>query len=229
MGVMAIWNFRTVQPPTDPNQAGNPTRGFSIVNFDFSPTPAYTLLQREAPNLQRAFTGAHRADSPLIQHSSGWSLNGSGDATTLVAQTDGAQATIDFSGTRLDLLLSGNSGSLRVALDGGHTRTISAPGVPKRVTVADGLSDGPHQAVVTATAGGAQATSIGGFVVVRRTINSWIYPWIYATLALLLLLNLASLGWAIRRAREPAAALPDINHVFSARDLRDARRPTRHP
>lgn len=228
MGVMAIWNFRTVQPPTDPNQAGNPTRGFSIVNYDFSPTPAYTLHQQQASELDRAYTGAYSAASPLIHQSRGWSLNGSGDAATLVAQTDGAQATIDFSGTRLDLELSGGGDGLDVAIDGGKARAVSASGGTRRVTVADGLSDGPHQAVITASAGGAQATSIAGFVVVRRTINSWIYPWIYGVLGLLLLLNLASLVWAILRARGPSSTLPAIDHVFSAADLRATRGPTQH-
>jgi hypothetical protein len=228
MGVMAIWNFRTVQPPTDPNQAGNPTRGFSIVNYDFSPTPAYTLLQQQAPALDRAYTGAYSAASPLIQHAGGWSLSGSGDAATLVAQADGAQATIDFSGTRLDLELSGGDEGLEVSIDGETARTASASGGTRRVTVADGLSDGPHRAVITASAGGAQSTSIAGFVVVRRTINGWIYPWIYGALGLLLLLNLVSLVWVILRAREPSSTLPVIDHVFSAADLRATRGPTRH-
>jgi hypothetical protein len=229
MGVMAIWNFRTVQSPTDPNQAGNPTRGFSIVNFDFSPTPAYTLLKQEAASLDRAYTGAYPAASPTIQQSGGWSLNGSGSAATLVAQTDGAQATINFSGTRLDLLATGGSNGLNVAIDGGHARTVAASAAaPRDVTVAEGLSDGPHQAVITVTTIGAQAPSLTGFIVIRRTINGWIYPWIYAALALLLLLNLASFIWAIRRARKLAPILPAIDHVFSASDLRKARGPTRH-
>jgi hypothetical protein len=229
MGVMAVWNFRTVQPPTDPNQAGNPTRGFSIVNYDFSPTPAYTLLQQAAPKLDRAYTGAYTAASPRIEQSGNWALNGSGASATLVPQQDGAQATINFSGTRLDLELAGGSSSLRVAIDGGNARTVKAgSGKTTRVTVADGLSDGPHQALITATATGAQSTTLAGFVVVRRTINSWIYPWIYATLALLLLLNLASLVWAILRNRVTSSSLPEIDHVFSAADLRKARGPTQH-
>jgi hypothetical protein len=229
MGVMAVWNFRTVQPPTDPNQAGNPTRGFSIVNYDFSPTPAFALLQQAAPKLDRAYTGAYTAASPRIEQNGNWALNGSGASVTLMPQQDGAQATINFSGTRLDLELSGGSSGLRVAIDGGNARTVKAgSGETTRVTIADGLSDGPHQALITATAAGAQSTTLAGFVVVRRTINSWIYPWIYATLALLLLLNLASLVWAILRNRVTSSSLPEIDHVFSAADLRKARDPTQH-
>ena len=112
----------------------------------------------------------------------------------------------------------------------GHARIVAAnTGRPTRVTVADGLSNGPHQAVITATTSRAQSTSIAGFVVVRRTINGWIYPWLYAVLALLLLLNLASLVWAILHARAGASTLPgDRPRLLPAADLRAARNPSQH-
>lgn len=224
MGVMAIWNFRMPDPPTAPGQVGNPTRGFSIVNFDFSPTPAYTLLKAKAATLNRAYTGAYTPASPQIRQSSGWALIGQGAAATLVPQQTGAEATIEFTGTRLDLELAGGSTGLKVAIDGHAPRVIAAnAGASSRVTVASGLSDGPHDADITAAAGGDQSSAIRGFVVVRRTLSSWIYPWIYAALALVILLNLASFGWAIVRTRQQTPPLPSVDRVFSAGDLRASR------
>ena len=227
MGVMAIWNFRTVQPPTDPNQVGDPTRGFSIVHFDFSPTPAYTLLQQEAARINRAYTGAYTAGSRQIQRSAGWALSGEGTHQTLIPQQAGASATIDFSGTRLDLLLVGGGQGLQVSVDG-HAAHLFTNGssATTRVTVAGDLTDGPHRAEIVATAGGDQSSSISGFIVVRRTLNSWVYPWIYLALGLLIAVNLASLGWAFMRFRRDAPPLPAVDHVFSAADLRAARDPS---
>ena len=90
-----------------------------------------------------------------------------------------------------------------------------------RLTVASGLSDGPHH--VDIAIGTKDTTSIDGFVVVRRTLDSWIYPWIYAALALVLVLNLASLAWAEIRFRGEKGADVVLEHVFTAEDLRAAR------
>ena len=224
---MCIWNFRMPVPPGAQDQNKNPTYGFSIVKNDFSPTPAYTLLQQQSGHLNLAYTGAYDAASRLIQHGSDWALAGSGENATLSPSNAGATATIDFSGTRLDLLLSGAAQGLSVSIDGHAVRLKPATGASTttnpatRLTVASGLADGPHRADIVA--GGAGTLKLDGFVVVRRTLNSWIYPWIYAGLALALALNLASFAWVLRRFRRAPEDEVAVERVFSAAELRAAR------
>ncbi len=52
MGVMAVWTFRFSQPPDDPNQIENPTRGFALVEHDFTPYPAYDALRAAQSDLR---------------------------------------------------------------------------------------------------------------------------------------------------------------------------------
>jgi hypothetical protein len=224
MGVMCVWNFRQPLPPDAPGQAGNPTRGFSIVNYDFSPTPAYNLLAQQGRRLDLAYTGAYNADSPHLTGGAGWALSGSGTQSSLTAKQSGATATIAFSGTQLDLLIDGNAGDLDVRIDG-HDRKLKVTGstsrpsgTATRVTVASGLNGGPHQAEIVTR--NDDPVTVDGFVVVRRTINAWIYPWIYALLAVVLALNLLSLGWLIRRATRSRGDAIAPGKVRSARELK---------
>ncbi|MDI3339165.1 MAG: cellulase family glycosylhydrolase [Sphaerobacter sp.] len=216
LGALCIWNFRWPTSPTATPDAGrNPTRGFSIVNFDFSPTPAYTLLARSRALLDRAYTGAYAADSRLIQHDGGWTLTGTGAARTLVPGAAGATLRVPFSGPRLDLHLAGSGQGLIVTIDGrpapGLERdatgaAVARPDADGRVTVADGLEDGPHLAEIRALAGGDASVALAGFVVVRRPWMVWAYPWIYGTFATMAVLTLLSLVWNWRE--RPAAPLP---------------------
>lgn len=203
MGVMAVWYFREPIPPTAPDQDRNPTPGFSIVGYDFTPTPAYTLLSRARDILDRAYTGAYPATSRLIQQDGGWQLRSQGGSAELAPDRSGARLTIRFAGPRLDLLVAGTGAGFGVSIDGGTARELAASSGESRVTVADGLSDGPHVATIEALAGAAGSRVVTGFVVVRMPLMSWIYPWIYAALSLATVLNLASLAWCIRSGRRP--------------------------
>jgi len=81
-----------------------------------------------------------------------------------------------------------------------------------------GLNGGPHQAEIVTR--NDDPVTVDGFVVVRRTINAWIYPWIYALLAVVLALNLLSLGWLIRRATRSRGDAIAPGKVRSARELK---------
>ncbi len=225
MGVMCVWNFRQPLPATAPSQVGNPTRGFSIVGHDFNPTPAYTLLQQQSQSLRLAYTGVYGAASPQLQHDAGWTLAGTGSQAKLADSQSGATASIDFSGTRLDLLLTGNPSSLKITIDGQQeslkTASNTSTGISagKRVTVASGLSDGPHLAKIVVNSSN-DPLALDGFVVVRRTVNSWIYPWIYAGLALVLLLNILSLAWVLWPIWRQHDDEVELERVYSASELK---------
>lgn len=207
MGVMCVWNFRWTQPPDALDQIANPTRGFSIVNYDFTPQPAYTLLSRAGDVLDRAYTGAFRAGSRLIQHDDSWVLRDQDGVARLVPRQAGAMARIPFSGSQFALLVSGSGADFTVSIDGKKARLYSDGAVPaggpgsvatSRVSVIDELSDGPHVAEITATSGGTSSMTLDGIVVSRNPAKRWIYPWIQGALAVLVMLSLVSLGWTLR-------------------------------
>ncbi len=228
MGVMCVWNFRQPLAPDAPGQAGNPTRGFSIVEHDFSPTPAYTLLKQQSQNLNLAFTGAYGADSPYLQHDVGWTLTTIDNDTTLTAERQGGTAQISFSGTRLDLLLTGNVKDLEVHVDGRAVtlKPDGTMGTASRFTVASGLPDGPHQAEILSL---GSTMKISEFIVMRSTVMAWIYPWIYAALAFGLLLNLVSLGWTLRARRGVTRTQQAPGKVVPAREIRANRMTSQRP
>ncbi len=207
MGVMCVWNFHWIQPPDAPDQIKNPTRGFSIVNYDYTPQPAYTLLSRARGVLDRAFTGAYPAGSRLIQHDDGWALRDQGGVARLVPERAGAVTRIPFSGSRLALLVSGSGADFTVVIDGKkvHPHPAELPSqagsafdATSRALVVDGLSDGLHLAEITALGGGDSSLALDGIVVSRHPAILWVYPWIQRALVVLIVLNLASLGWTVR-------------------------------
>lgn len=189
MGMMAVWAFRFPRPPDDPHEIDNPTRGFAIVDHDFAPRPAYTALATAAPALRRSFTGSH----PLTSEQR-------------AALLDGQPIDLAIWGERLDLVAFG-TGLLEVTVDGGRakTRSIATTGW-QLVTVAAGLDDGPHDVRVAVGAPpGGQPPAIEGYVVSRRPLQTWIYPWIEAALLIALALLFVSSLWALadlRRIRE---------------------------
>ncbi|HLI50881.1 MAG TPA: cellulase family glycosylhydrolase, partial [Thermomicrobiaceae bacterium] len=239
MGVMCLWYFRDPYPlNSSANNAKDPTNGFTLVNYNFSPTPAWTLLSSLHTLLDRAWTGAYTASSAFLQHGADWQLSGSGSQAVLQPQRAGATVTIPFAGPRLDLDLSGSGSGYLVSIDGKAAKGLSrnqdgqsilqAPG---RTTIASGLSDGAHTAVLTALGSGSGALGITGFTVVRIPTSAWIFSWYYGILAFFLLLNVLSLVWVWRDerfrltflTREPPAQLPAGSRVFSPAQLREAR------
>ncbi|RIK46368.1 MAG: hypothetical protein DCC58_03445 [Chloroflexi bacterium] len=181
MGVMAVWAFRFVRPPDDPAERDNPTRGFAIVEHDFTPRPAYTALARVAPTLQRDFPGSYQL---------------SAEQQTWLAR--GEPLDIFLYGERLDVLVFGD-GALHVSVDGGAPATKRiATDAWRLLTVAEGLDNGPH--VVRLRLGaveGRQLPAIDGYVVSRNPLHTWVYPWVNAALFLALLLVLASALWTL--------------------------------
>ena len=185
MGVMAVWAFRFVRPPDDPAEVANPTRGFAIVNYDFSPRPAYEALSAVAPALQRDFTGSYELTED--------------QQASLVA---GDPLVLHIWGERLDLEAFG-PGDVEVAVDGQAPHTRHVPqSAWATVTAASGLADGPHDIEIRlVTQTGVQAPAVAGYVVSRRPLETWIHPWIVAALLVALALMFASCVWALRDVR----------------------------
>ena len=184
MGVMVVWTFRFSQPPDDPHQVANPTRGFALVEHDFSTYPGYDALKEAAPDLRIRGTGEYPAD--MLQE-------------RLAA---GQEIAIPFDGQRLDLRFeSGEGGTIEYAIDESMVQTVELePGGSQRVTLARDLPDGNHLATARLLAEPSDdPPRLLSIVVSRYPIHAWIYPWIYATLIVLLVANLASLAWAVRR------------------------------
>ncbi len=193
MGVMAVWTFRFSQPPDDPNQVANPTRGFALVEHDFTPYPAYDALRASAPDLRTRGTGEYPAEM----------LHG-----RLMA---GREVTLSFDGQQLDLRFeAGDGGTLEYTIDDSRRQIVEIPsGNRERVTLARGLPDGNHVATVRLFVEPSDSPpELLSVLVSRNPVNAWIYPWAYATLVILLLANSASLIWALRRWRgQPAAGV----------------------
>lgn len=209
MGVMCVWYFRWPISPDDPVNWPDPTRGFAIVNWDFTPRPAYSLLARARPVLDRAWTGIYLADSRYLEHDGGWQRD-EGDAGPLLRPSQaGETIRIRFGGPRLDLLLSGPGEGFAITIDGepplGLPRDEQGRAVVRpeaagiaRITVASGLEDGPHVAELTALAGGASSAALAGFAVVRPSPVGEALPLVIGAIGVGLALNFASLGLNLR-------------------------------
>ena len=202
MGVMAVWTFRFSQPPDDPNQIANPTRGFALVEHDFTPYPAYDALGDAANELRIRGTGEYPAEDLQQQLGAG---------RRLVIPFDGQQLDLRFEG--------GDGGELEFTVDESILQTTSVEaGGRHRITLASGLPDGNHVATVRLIAEPSDdPPRLTSLLISRRPIHSWIYPWIYALGALVLVANLASLAWNIwiwRRERgEQAIESPSLPPV----------------
>jgi hypothetical protein len=188
MGVMAVWTFRFPQPPDSPEQAENPTRGFAIVEHDFTPRPAYTALRRYAPLLQRDFTGAY------------WLTDSQADALD-----SGEPVTLRVSGDEVDLVFEG-TGPLDISVDGGETRRVTLAGqqgsVLARATITDHLTNDPHDITLQLPAGDAPPVAVVGYIVSTASIHTWIYPWIRVLLAITFALTAASTLWMVAELKQ---------------------------
>jgi hypothetical protein len=185
MGVMAVWAFRFPQPPDDEHQRDNPTRGFALVEHDFTPTPAWMRLSAAAPFLQRRHPGSH-ALTP--------------DEQSALARGEPLQLRIAGDGLRL--VVEG-PGRVDITIDGQPLDPVELEAAGRRtVTAADGLPDIRHDVEirVSAAPGGAPPVIVG-YVVTRAWFHAWAYPWMRAALLLALALNVASAVWAWRELR----------------------------
>jgi polysaccharide biosynthesis protein PslG len=190
MGVMAVWAFRWVRPDDHEDERRNPTRGFGLVEHDFTPRPAYLALQEAAPRIQLLHTGAYDLSDAQRE-----------------ASATGQRLDFAFSGERLDVVLvTGSGGVLDITLNGEPQPPVSLiPGDAGRITAVSGLADRPHQlSLQLQSEPTAAPPEIRQIIVSRQPVHSWIYPWIFAAIGLTLLAVSGSLLLGLWRRRAPA-------------------------
>ncbi|HUS16026.1 MAG TPA: hypothetical protein VM536_13585, partial [Chloroflexia bacterium] len=191
MGPMFVWHLRDPAP-----QAHQPQPYFGILNADWSPRPAYRLLQGYARRFPIADTGASTPVHPAFAFTGGWDKDASGAVYT--ATTPASMGTLTFQGSAVDLIASG-PGAMAVQLDGappmgwpgdgngwgtipvtmpadavswGVTPAYGWPvppgGMALRVPVARGLAVTRHTLTVRPAGEGARPLVLRGFVVGRE-------------------------------------------------------------
>lgn len=174
MGAVFIWGFRWAERPgtfgkdaTNPTGPPKPEPYFALVNYDFTPRPAWLAVREFARN-QTLRPGRTAATDSLLRPGPGWERADG----ALAAGAPDATLTVPFTGT--DLAVVGAGGAVRVAVDGGRETTIRLPATPGGATViADRLPDGPHTATLRPAAG---TVRLGSFVVQRRDGFGWLLP-----------------------------------------------------
>lgn len=214
MGVMTVWAFRWVEPPSQ--TGADPTPYFAIVNHDFTPRPAYNALKEYSQQLSSAYPGYYDATSTAIKYHGGWTKQKIDGRVVRVTPGPGATATVTFYGTRLDLDIGVASAASRfsVTVDGAPSSQLpknnqgvsyldlqsgSSGGDGARYTVVSGLPDGKHTVTIALQSGGA--VPLRGVVVSREQPFPWLFPVAYALLSLGLFVSLVRLqpwfAWAI--------------------------------
>lgn len=222
MGEIYIWGFRWAERPglfgKDQNNPVGPPKPepyFALVNYDFTPRPAWNAVRQFARN-QTLHTGRTAATDPLLQPGPGWEQSGSGPDAMLAASAPGASLAVPFTGT--DLAVTGMGGALAVAIDGTERGTIPLALTTGDVTrLASNLPDGPHTATLRAADGSVR---LGSVLVQRRAAFGWVLPLL--TLGVILLgagaigavvaEALGACDDALRRARQrrTAATTPGV-------------------
>ncbi len=127
-GVLTIWYFRQVGdiPPSAAEYY------FRMVNVDFTPTPLYEAVRREATALKVAFPGRYEESAASLRRQGNWSplYDISCSARScLASDTPGSRLVLDFFGTDLTLRLrrGPDGGYLLVNVDGVSGRGTSLP------------------------------------------------------------------------------------------------------
>ncbi|MCA1725854.1 MAG: hypothetical protein LC748_16715, partial [Thermomicrobia bacterium] len=187
MGEIFIWGFRWAERPglfgKDANNPVGPPKPepyFALVNYDFTPRPAWDAVRQFARN-QTLRIGRTAATDALIHPGPGWERSGNGASATLAASAPDATVTVPFIGT--DLAVTGTGDMVAVAIDGQDRGTVSlAPSANGMTRLASNLPDGPHTATLHATDG---TVRLGSFLVQRRAPFGWTLPLLTLGVALL--------------------------------------------
>jgi O-antigen ligase len=168
LGAMILQGFQPVAPPDDP------IHGFALVEPDFTPRATYEAVRELATGGAVAHVGRYPATAWMAEYRGTWLRDGE----AMRSQGVGAELTLPFKGTRLDLVVQG-PGRLRMTLDGGKAVEFDLDSAEQRqVTLAQGLPYGEH---VTHLAVEEGSVAVAGWIVSRKAD---VIPY-YASLVLL--------------------------------------------
>jgi len=167
LGAVCLQHFQPKRPLDDP------TWGFSLLDASGEPRLLYQLLHKGSTAWQRAYPGRYSAASWVVERQGEWAeLDG-----TLISSAPQDSLVVPFWGTRLDLEVEAEAGTLRIWLDGGQDATqdeacslvkeVGASGMAGEgswIVAAKGLPAGEHTLRIEAV-----SQSDGG-VIIRRFV-----------------------------------------------------------
>jgi len=212
LGVMFLPEFQ-------PNVADDDPRwGFALVNRDGEPRLLYRRIREVATAPPLAYAGTYPADHYTGRYQGAWRWSPLGAD---IGQ-DGDSLTISFKGTRLDLTVRRGDflGYLYITIDGQPTNRLPRDGQGRSylilydplyrtetVTLAAGLPDTTHEAVIVAQGGWGQWAIVGWTVAREADVRFYrVALGLIGLGALLVLWRLLALV-VISRGRESACSL----------------------
>ena len=179
MGTVFIWGFRWAERPgtfgKDPNNPVGPPKPepyFALVNYDFTPRPAWNAV-RQFARTQTLRTGRTAATDALIQAGAGvGARRWVGDDARDVRVRRMPRSPYHSRGT--DLAVSGTGDAVRLTVDGKDGGTVALAHAANGMTrLASNLADGPHTVILRPMGGPVR---LSDFLVQRRAPFGWVLP-----------------------------------------------------
>jgi len=211
VGVVNTWYFK--RATDDWLKQGKPEAYFRLADPDFTLQPVYNSLKQYITSVQPTlYPGTHEPEGWAVRSEGTWEATDAPDqpfGKIWQGQAAGAKLTFTFQGNELALIpacaLSACAGALRVTVDGDTPVTVRmdvAETVGHSITVARGLANGPHQAVIEVAETGAGLAAL----VVRQRSSVWAW-WLLGGLAIVLVLAIVARNVArVARARRESTS-----------------------
>lgn len=190
LGVMDVWFFRP-DPTLNQNQDQNATAFFSIVNYDFTPRPAYTALKNYAVDAYKvASVGYHLPSDPAISYRGEWNGANTKNSSSLV---------FSFQGDRSEVVLKALTNTqVDIKLDDGLAHSVDLNGnQAQRVVLADNLPGGSTISHRVELDFKGATTQVVGFYVERVNYYGWLFILFYVVSSVTLVV---SGGLLVRRS-----------------------------
>ncbi|CAA9577516.1 MAG: GH39 [uncultured Thermomicrobiales bacterium] len=220
-----VWGFRWVERPQE--RPDDPSRHFEVVDYDFTPRPAYLALRDWAGHQAVATSGVLPVRDSRLLWGGTWREQTLGGQNYRVANAPGATVRLTFQGTdvRLKARAGGAEGQLYATIDGQPVRGLRADkdgtyvmlrdGITQthdaEIALASGLDDRQH--ILELRYGGFGETAINGVLIGRQRPFDWTAAFlitaglagVFAGLVAGARAALIAAGWLTRNDRRFAA------------------------
>ncbi|MFZ5917496.1 MAG: O-antigen ligase family protein [Chloroflexota bacterium] len=205
LSVMILSHWQPAVAPDDP------FLGFSLLDENGQPRPVLEAVRAWIAGPAVAWPGHYRPDHPTARYTGGWRVTPTAADIPAAARGDASEASlvIPFYGTRLDLMVRRGDfwGALFVTVDGQPANRLPRDSGGRAylvlydplyqaagVTLAAGLPDGSHQAVIVPEGGWGQ-WAIEGWLVGREPhLEGYPVIWVVWGLVLLVVLIVTVVG-----------------------------------